>query len=288
MGIELLIGGAIAAAVGGVTAAVGGANAAAGKQSAAMAQKAAADAAAEKIRSAAAPTAGELAQLSSNVANQQRMMDVHEAALKRDEKVLGSMDANALAGGKQMNDMMKGKEAQILAPLKRQREIQRREREQQLSQQMGPGWQSSTAGMEQMNRFDNDTDMITQQAQTQAFNSLAGFLGMNAQSRTSLQSEELQGFQGIGQLGASNMASMGNIQQRQMQGEEAIGGMKMKTAGAEYAGQISMGKTMEGLGGSLMSMGGSAIGSAIGSMGRGKGKVTETSGYRPPVSSEEE
>lgn len=260
MGIEL----AIIGAVGAVAAGVGGAMKAGAAGGIANAQQKAADEAAGKMREAAGPTAQELTQLDTQIKNQGRAMQFQEASIKRDEKILGALDPSLVEAGQQARKLMKGEEAKILGPMKRMRDTQRKELEQRLSQQFGPGYSSSSAGMEALNRFDDQSAMSMAQAQEQAFNSVAGFLGMGSQIRNQMDSKTQTGFANISNMGAQTLGSMNSIQNRQLTAETNIAGMKMKTAGAEYAAMASIGDTVGGIGTSFMSGAASGVGSAIG------------------------
>lgn len=262
MGIEVAIIGA-AAAIGGAAMSAGAAAGIAG------AQKSAADEATGRIRDAAGPTAQELSQIDSQIKNQGRAMQFQEAALKRDEKILGALDPSLIEAGQQARKLMKGEEAKILGPMKRMRDTQRRELEQRLSQQFGPGYSSSSAGMEALNRFDDQSSMSMAQAQEQAFNSVAGFLGMGTQIRNQMDTKNQAGFANISNMGAQTLGSMNNIQNRQLNAEKEIAGMKMSTAGSEFAGLASIGNAVGSIGSSFM---GGLAGGVGGAIGQGVGQ----------------
>lgn len=260
MGLEMGI-----SAVIGLGSTIAGTAIKAGAQGAiANAQQRQVDENAKKMRELAAPTAQELSQLNTNIQNQSRMIEYQQAALKRDEKILSSLDPALVEAGNQAQNLMKGQEAKLLGPIKRQREFQRRQMEQQLSQQYGPGYASSSAGIEALNRFDDSTSMMMANAQEQALGNLGQFLGMGMSQRTNMQNQQQQGFMGIGNLGAQNSQTMNAMQNRQLQAESDIGHQKLSTAGAEHAGAAAWGDMFG-------QIGGMALGAATSMMGKGMG-----------------
>jgi len=265
MGIELAIIGAVGAGM----AVAGSAMKAGAAGGIANAQQKAADEAAGKMRAAAGPTAQELSQLDTQIQNQGRAIQFQEASIKRDEKILGALDPSLVEAGQQARKLMKGEEAKILGPMKRMRDTQRKELEQRLSQQFGPGYSSSSAGMEALNRFDDQSAMSMAQAQEQAFNSVAGFLGMGSQIRNQMDTKNQAGFANISNMGAQTLGSMNSIQNRQLNAETNIAGMKMKTAGSEYAALASVGDAVGNMGMSFM---GGVAGGMGGAVGGGIGK----------------
>ena len=78
-----------------------------------------------------------------------------EGVIQKQKSLLDQFDPLSKESGNQLLSLMQGKESQFLAPVQKQREQQRQRMEATLARTMGPGWRTSSAGMEAMNRFDD-------------------------------------------------------------------------------------------------------------------------------------
>lgn len=117
-----------------------------------------------------------------------RLEDAYKASnneFMRREKILASADPALIEAGKQALELMQGKEAATLSPLKNQRAKQRAQLENQLRQKLGSGYAESSAGIQALAAFDESTDNVLANAQQQ---SLSQFLGVaqNSSAQNSL------------------------------------------------------------------------------------------------------
>jgi hypothetical protein len=148
IGLGALIGGPFGAAAG--LQYEGNQQAAQAQGKAAEAQLAEARATRAAATSAAAPTTGELRALSDQLDYQQR-------AVGRQEKLLDSIDPALLESGRQALALLRGEESNTLAPLRAERDRQRQALVNSLIAREGAGALTSSAGIEALNRFDQQT-----------------------------------------------------------------------------------------------------------------------------------
>lgn len=151
---------------------------------------------------AAAATPQELAQLERNMQTQERV-------LTREREMLKAIDPAIVEMGKQTLELIQGKEAAILDPLRRNRNRQRDQLRETLKRQLGPGFETSSAGIEALSRFDTESSDLLTQTQQNVTNQMI-------QQTMAARSQSLSAEAQANQLGASNLAAMGNIQARKV------------------------------------------------------------------------
>lgn len=184
-----------------------------------------------------APSPQELQQL-------QQSISVNNTKINQNQALIDSSDPALLEVGKQTLALLQGKQAGIVEPLMQQRAQQRAQLENQLRQQFGSGYASSSAGIQALNQFDQQTAQTAQNAQFTALNQL---LPQNYNNAT-------MGQQGI-QQGIANSSGLaaqyGAIGVRQAQG---LAGAPITMAGSPFLGSWlngqSTGQNLQGLMGS--------------------------------------
>jgi hypothetical protein len=92
------------------------------------------------------------------IAALERSIRDQETVIERERKLIEAVDPALIEAGKQAYDMLKGKETELLGPVRRQRDRQRQVLTETLRRQLGPGFETSSAGMEAMSRFDAETN----------------------------------------------------------------------------------------------------------------------------------
>lgn len=221
----------------------------------------------------AAPTAQEIQGIADRIQSQQRYQAVQEAGLERDQKILSTLDPALITAGKQANNLMNGQQAAILAPMKQQQDFQRNQLKQKLAAQLGPGFETSSAGQAALQSFDMQASMQTQQAQMSALNQVSQFLGFNTGARTAMIGEERQGFRTGADMSAQTLGIQSNIQERQIHALTATSQAMQESAGSEHAGYAGAAKVVSGIGSSL-----NQIGSSVGGMMSGMNPAPMLSG----------
>lgn len=126
-----------------------------------------------------------------------------ERALAKQEQIMAQIDPAILEASQQALQLLRGEEARSIAPLREQRQRDRQKLVDNLREQMGSGAETSTAGMQALNQFDQQTSQLMAQTQESA---LGGLFGMGMQG---VQGKLAQGQltnQGIGQIGQIGQA----------------------------------------------------------------------------------
>lgn len=114
-------------------------------------------------------TATELASINRLLQTKELGLTKSFEALAQEQKVLDDIDPVIKESGKQTLEMLKGKTSEYLKPVLDQRTRQRQQLEEQLSRRLGPGFRTSSAGIEALSKFDTATNEVTMQVQQSAF-----------------------------------------------------------------------------------------------------------------------
>lgn len=187
----------------------------------------------------AAPSMEELQNMQAQFANMQRMYAYQQASHARDSQILESQYPGIIAASQNLHDLMTGKDAAILGPLRQQQQLQRQQMQAQLQRQLGPGWQTSSAGIEAMTRFDQNADMAQAQAQLQATQTVSGAANALTGDYQQVRGNDNQDSMAMGQLQSFYGQGMNSISNRRV---AAATGTNL----APYAGAGSVGQYMTG------------------------------------------
>lgn len=170
------------------------------------------------------------------LANLRRMTEQTDKEITRVDKLLASADPAIIEAGKQALLLLEGQDAKTLDPLRRQRGKDRELLEDKLRDQMGPGFESSTAGAQILAEFDAETSSVLAEEQDRSLGRLLGVAeGVSARGRADVLN-----------AGATMATALGNIQGRRV---NAISGNPL----AQYAGygnlaQAQFGNVLGGIG----------------------------------------
>jgi hypothetical protein len=175
-------------------------------------------------------TVSGLASLDRDIKNQERN-------LARQEQLISQIDPTIIEASQQALRLLKGEESSTLAPLKRQRMMQREKLLASLRQQMGPGAESSSAGLQALNRFDAETDNLFASGQQQALGNLGGLSAQFSSQRPDML-REIGGLSQFGQQQYGLRAGQANFNQGMAQNRMGIGQMLSGVAGAQWAGNL--------------------------------------------------
>lgn len=151
-----------------------------------------------------------------------RLEDAYQAnnnELQRRQKILDSSDPALIEAGRQTLALLQGTEAKSLAPIKRQREEQRKQLEAKLRSTLGSGYANSSAGIQALNQFDQQTGDVLGNAQQQSLGQLLGVAQSNSANFGLLPVS--QGFASLAQ-------ARGNINIRQA---NALQGNRIQSVG---------------------------------------------------------
>lgn len=110
-----------------------------------------------------------------------QLLEQQLISIQRDIKVSETQDKNVMAYNEGLSQVLAGKEAPVLSPMRNEQNRQREAMVAQLRMQLGPGAETSSAGMEALNRFDQNQQLSNAQAQQSYLGTLQ--TGAFAQSR---------------------------------------------------------------------------------------------------------
>jgi len=123
-----------------------------------------------------------------------------------DNELLDSTDPALIAAGRNALDLLNGKEAPTLGPLKNQLAQQEAKLRAKLTQQFGPGYETTTGGQQALQQFQQQANMTLANAQQQSLGQLLGVVqntaGQNANIGTQMSLGQLLGSVQNRQIGA--------------------------------------------------------------------------------------
>lgn len=277
--------GAAGAAVGAVTGVVGGLISGQATQRAANQQ---ADAARVQLasdqygrsqaQSFAAPSFDEMQQIHKQLDYQSQLYDRHIESLKQEQALINSIDPSIMAASQNAKDLLSGKSSALLAPIQQERQNQRNQLENQLRDQLGSGYQTSSAGQEALNRFDQQTSGLMANAQQSALGSVGQYLGVASQSRPNMIGLSNAAFGAVSDMSQRTLGNYNQFATRQIaaiEGTPINFNNSIRTAGNSNVGQAMLGNTFSQLGGSVL---GYSAGGGSGGGGDGGGGFESVSG----------
>ncbi len=162
---------------------------------------------------------------------------MQETAIARNEALLNTIDPAKMEASKQALQLMRGQAAASLKPYQDQRTTAREQLVGQLRNQMGPGAESSSAGLNALNQFDQATASQTASLQQSSMNNLMGIANATGPSEFA-GADELQ----------KNLIQLQSQQKLMMQAQKDT--PLTPYAGAQFAGSAMMGGVLSNLGAS--------------------------------------
>lgn len=189
-------------------------------------------------------TPQELAQLNRAIA-------VNESDIQRKEKLLASADPAIIEAGTQALQLLRGEEAKTLAPLRNQFQRQESELRNKLSAQLGPGYETSTAGIQALQAL---RDSQAGQLAVAQENTLGKLLGVAMNTSQAGFGNTTANTATLGQL-------FGDIQKRKI---GALQGTPMDSAGAQFVGELQQARVGAGIAKKGAELAGTIIGAAAG------------------------
>lgn len=220
-------------AVGAIGQAIAGRGVARAQGRAAEAELAEARRTRELALEAAEPTPEELAQVD-------RAVQLNEQDIARKTKLIEASDPAIIESGRQALRLLKGEEARTLDPIRRSRQERRQVLQDRLRSQLGSGFETSTAGIQAISRFDQETDTLLAQEQDRSLGrllgvaerttqqqGLAGAAGRSAQLAQLIAAPQRRRLAAITQTPLTQFAGAPFVQQAQQAGniQQLIGGL---------------------------------------------------------------
>lgn len=202
------------------------------------------------------------------------------AEIDKERALLEQVDPLVKQSGENLLNLLKGESSAALKPVQDERDRQRRQLEANLASSMGPGFRTTSAGIEALTRFDQESSSLFSNVQQQAIQQQAGLFG-------GLFGGQLGGQQAISQ-GVSNAYGMRDTAgQAVWQAESAaqsrladsvmsgfktavdysgVGnafGQATQVAGAPFQGDVARGQAISSIGNTFGQLGGMAMGSQL-------------------------
>jgi hypothetical protein len=230
---------------------------------------------------------GEIQQLQTMINNQTASYNKGMAAIAQQKKMLAQAQPAIASAGQNLTNLMNGQSAAILGPLQQQLQLQRNQLTQSLASQYGSGWASTTNGIDAMMKFDNQSALITAQAQQSAISNVSQSMSSLMASAPNIAQSTNQLFQTLGNQGSQIAGAENAINSR------TVGSLVSATnatpvnfnpsiglAGANQVGSMSIFNSLGTMGSKFGSMfaPGSNIASAFGSPSPSGGSPNSPSG----------
>lgn len=120
-------------------------------------------------------------------------LDTSLSSIQAQQQALQKIDPSVQESGKNLYNLLTGQSAAVLAPLQEKQQRQRSDLMNRLSSQLGPGFMTSSAGIQALVQFDNESSITLNQAQMQAIQTVgsqyAGLAGLQQQGQASVGSQ---------------------------------------------------------------------------------------------------
>lgn len=195
-----------------------------------------------------------------------RALQFQEKNVARQEQMIAQIDPTIIEASQQALKLLRGEESSTLTPIKNQRNLQRQKLLNQLREQLGPGAETSTAGIQALTRFDSETNNLMAGQQQSALQGLGNTFGQFSAYRPNMSNDAITfGNLATGRYGIeSNRAGMLN---------QAMGQV-VNHAGANEVAAVAQGQYQQAMGnqvvGSLTQLGAGALTGMLGNATKAK------------------
>lgn len=212
-------------------------------------------------------SAGEMAGVSRLLSDKETSLTASMKEIDKQQAMLDQVDPVTKQAGSNLYNLLQGKASDMLAPVQAERDRQRKSLEDNLASSMGPGYRVSSAGIEALTRFDQETSNLTAQTQFNAINQATGtfstlfgqqFGGQsnvagqvsNAYGRRDLTDQAVLQAEQFARTREAN-AVTGAFGAGTQMATGALGNM-IPVAGAPYGGDMISGQALGQVGGALI------------------------------------
>ena len=199
-------------------------------QNIAESQQSAQQQAIQQAMGVAQPTAAELSSINQLIGNRQSYLNWAFGQNNQAMSTLNSAPMSVKSGGQALGESLYGNLSSMTAGPMMQRQIQRNALESQLARQMGPGYATSSAGIQALTSFDAQTSSTLSGIQSKAFSDLnsmdQGIFGdyNSLQNRlTNAASNQSTGFGSATQYAGANNVGAANLGQGIAGAAQSIG-----------------------------------------------------------------
>ena len=194
-----------------------------------------------------------------------RAIQLNEQDIARKQKLIDSADPALIEAGQQALNLLEGEEAKTLDPIRRNRAEQKEKLKDRLRNQLGSGFETTTAGAQALNQYDLQTSDILAQEQSRTLGQLLGVAQNTANSFRVTPNVQMAGTlaQLAGRPADRALTALTSISR--IPGQSTI-----QYQGAPFVGQALQGQMVSNTGKTLTNIGASYFGGG-GSFGGGGG-----------------
>jgi hypothetical protein len=131
----------------------------------------------------AAKSPEELAAMGRVLSRRDLYLKQQDESLRRVEGILEKVDPSIKEAADQQLQLLRGETSKVLKPLEMQRQRQRKQLENALSERLGPGYATSSAGLQALSAFDDQSFTLMTDAQMKALTVVSDTLSRGLQTR---------------------------------------------------------------------------------------------------------
>ena len=210
----------------------------------------------------------EIAVIDRMTKTREELYSQQKLQLDKEYSILEAADPAIKEAGSQLVGLMKGEMTKMLDPITKQRSLQRSKLEAQLARTLGPGFRSSSAGIEALTKFDSATETIGFQTLQGAIDSATKVYSTGLAARASTRAGALDVAGKVSTIDQAIGTLEGNINTRRA--NASVSGTSQpvnfgaiqdaaksvtNAAGAPYQGDMVAGQTVAGFGNTLLGLG---------------------------------
>lgn len=216
----------------------------------------------------AVKTPTEIAVIDRMTKTRDELYSQQKVQIDKEYALLEATDPAIKEAGTQLAGLMKGEMTKMLDPITKQRSQQRSKLEAQLARTLGPGFRTSSAGIEALTKFDTATEVIGFQTLQGAIESATKVYSTGLAARASTRAGALDVARGTSSIDQAIGAIEGNITTRKT--NATLSGTSQpvnfgaiqdaaksvtNAAGAPYQGDVVQGQALGGLGNTIAGLG---------------------------------
>lgn len=190
----------------------------------------------------------------AGLASFDQALSAQEKNLSRQEQLISQIDPTIVEASQQALRLLRGESSSTLAPVQAQRDQQRQKLLNSLRQQLGPGAETSSAGMQALTRFDSETNQLMASQQQSALQGLGQTFGQFSSQKPNI-GQEVSTFGNLASARAGLGYQQAGLYQQAYQ--PVIG-----NAGANQVANVARGQAASAFGSQLLAAGGQ-IGAAV-------------------------
>lgn len=193
----------------------------------------------------AAKSPEELASMGRILNRRELYLKQQDASLAKVEDILAKVDPSIKEAADQQLQLLRGETSKVLAPLQAQRQRQKKQLQNALAEKLGPGYATSSAGIQALSAFDDQSFMLMTDAQMKALTQVSDVLQKGLATRPDLTGANSAVFRDVMGLDQTVQAAEQNASARKVnafQGAASVAPVDFGGPSRAY-GEASKGQT---------------------------------------------